>query len=30
MEIKDFGKKYSDYVIAMRRQFHSMAEVSLQ
>ena len=30
MEIRDFGKKYSDYVIAMRRQFHAMPELSLQ
>lgn len=29
MEIRDFGKKYSDYVIAMRRQFHAMPELSL-
>lgn len=29
MEIKAFGKKYSDYVVAKRREFHRMPELSL-
>lgn len=30
MEVKEFGPKYKDYVIEMRRKFHQIPELSLQ
>ena len=30
MEIKELAKKYKDYVVGLRREFHQMPEPSLQ